>query len=96
MSVRFTLTGRQHFLTALAYIRRDSPAVATRFRQWTEDILRRLEQFPAPGREIPEFPQLTYREVVVPPYRFFYRIQDQTVWVVAVWHGSQLLGEPSP
>lgn len=28
------------------------------------------------------------------PYRFFYRVKDRTVWVVAVWHGAQLPGEP--
>jgi plasmid stabilization system protein ParE len=67
-----------------------------RFRQRTEAILRRLQQFPASGREIPEFPELAYREIIVTPYRFFYRIQDQTVWVIAVWHGAQLPGEPSP
>ena len=96
MSVRFTPTGRQQFLAALAYIRRDNPAAAVRFRQRTEEVLRRLEQFPASGREIPEFPELAYREIIVPPYRFFYRIQDETIWVVAVWHGAQLPGEPSP
>ena len=96
MRVRFTATGRQQFLAALAYIRRDNPAAAVRFRQRTEAILRRLEQFPASGREIPEFPELAYREIIVTPYRFFYRIQDQTVWVIAVWRGAQLPGEPSP
>ena len=96
MRVRFTATGRQQFLAALAYIRRDNPAAAVRFRQRTEAILRRLEQFPASGREIPEFPELAYREIIVTPYRFFYRIQDQTVWVIAVWHGAQLPGEPGP
>ena len=79
MRVRFTPTGRRQFLAALAHIRRDNPAAAVRFRQRAEEILRRLEQFPASGRVIPEFPELPYREVIVTPYRFFYRIQDQTV-----------------
>ena len=43
---------------------------------------------------IPEFPELPYREVVVPPYRFFYRTEGKTVWIVAVWHGAQLADEP--
>lgn len=94
MRVRFTPTGRQQFLAALAHIRRDNPTAAVRFRQRTEEILRRLEQFPASGRCIPEFPELPYREIIVTPYRFFYRIHEQTVWVVAIWHGAQLPGEP--
>ena len=94
MRVRFTPTGRAQFLAALAYIRRENPPAAMRFRQRAEQALRRLEQFPESGRVVPEFPDLPYREVIVSPYRFFYRIQEATVWVVAVWHGAQPPEEP--
>jgi len=43
---------------------------------------------------VPEFPDLPYREVIVSPYRFFYRIKEATVWVVAVCHGAQPPEEP--
>jgi toxin ParE1/3/4 len=92
--VRFTPTGRAQLLAAVAYIRRENPGAAARFRQRTEETLRRLEQFPESGRVLPEFLELPYREVMVAPYRFFYRIQEKTVWVVAVWHGAQLPEEP--
>jgi plasmid stabilization system protein ParE len=92
--VRFTPTGRTQFLAALAYIRRENPPAAIRFRQRAEQALRRLEQFPESGRVVPEFPDLPYREVIVSPYRFFYRIKEVTVWVVAVWHGAQPPEEP--
>jgi toxin ParE1/3/4 len=94
--VRFTPTGRAQFLAAITYIRRDNPATAARFRQRAEEALRRLVAFPKSGRLIPEFPELPYREVIVAPYRFFYRITDQTVWIVAVWHSAQLPQEPLP
>jgi len=92
--VRFTPTGRAQFLAAIAYIRQADRIAATRFRQRTERALRRLEQFPQSGRAIPEFPELPYREIIVSPYRFFYRTNEKTVWVVAVWHGAQLPKEP--
>jgi toxin ParE1/3/4 len=92
--VRFTPTGRAQFLAAIASIRRENPTAAARFRQRAEQTLRRLEQFPESGRVVPEFPDLSYREVIVSPYRFFYRIQEATVWVVAVWHGAQPPEEP--
>jgi toxin ParE1/3/4 len=92
--VRFTPTGHAQFLAAIAYIRRENPAAVARFRQRAEQTLRRLEQFPEPGRVVPEFPDLSYREVIVSPYRFFYRIKEVTVWVVAVWHGAQPPEEP--
>ena len=94
MRVRFTPSARAQFLSALAYIRRDKPSAAIRFRDRTETVLRRLEDFPESGRIIPEFPELPYREVIVSPYRFFYRIKDDVVWIVAVWHGAQLPKEP--
>ena len=94
MRVRFTPTGRAQFLAAIAYIRRENPGAAARFRQRAEQALRRLEQFPASGRVVPEFLDLPYREVIVPPYRFFYRIKEAAVWVVAVWHGAQPPQEP--
>ena len=94
MRVRFTPTGRAQFLAALAYIRRENPRAAVRFRQRAEQALRRLEQFPESGRMVPELPDLPYREVIASPYRFFYRIKEATAWVVAVWHGAQPPEEP--
>lgn len=95
MKIRFTPTARTQFLSAIAYIRRDKPSSATRFRQRAEKSLERLIKFPESGRHIPEFPELPYREVIVPPYRFFYRIEGDIVWIVAVWHGAQLPDEPT-
>jgi len=90
VKVRFTPSARAQFLDGLEYIRQDSPTAARQFREKAESVLRRLEKFPESGRSIPEFPGLTHREVIVGPYRFFYRVVGQTVWVVAVWHGAQL------
>lgn len=95
MRVRFTPSGRLQFLTALAYIQRDNPAAARRLRLRAERVLRRLARFPASGRLIPEFPELPYREIVIPPYRFFYRPEGKVLWVAAVWHGAQLPEEPN-
>jgi plasmid stabilization system protein ParE len=57
--------------------------------------LRRLEDFPESGRIVPEFPELPFREVIIPPYRFFYKIKKDAVWIVAVWHGAQIVKEPT-
>jgi toxin ParE1/3/4 len=84
MKVRFTLSARAQFLSALTYIRRDNPRAAFEFRHRAETVLRRLEEFPDFGRVIPEFPELPYREMVITPYRFFYRVKRQIVWIVAV------------
>ena len=76
MRVRFTPSARTQFLTAVAYIRADNFEAAQRFRRRAEHVLRRLERFPHSGRKVPEFSDLPYREVIVRPYRFFYRLVD--------------------
>ena len=95
MRILFTLSARDQFLSGLAYIRKDNPSAAREFRLKAERILRRLEDFPQSGRRLPEFPGLPHREVVVPPYRSFYRVQGETVWIVGVWHGVQLPRSPA-
>jgi toxin ParE1/3/4 len=95
VKVQFTPSARLQFLSALTYIRQDNPKAAVRFRKKAESVLRRLERYPESGRIIPEFPELPYREVIVAPYRFFYRVERTVVWIVAVWHGAQLPGLPS-
>ncbi len=94
MKVKFTPSARSHFLEGLEYIRQDSPRAARQFREKAEAVLRRLETMPDSGRSIPEFPDLPHREVIVRPFRFFYRVVGKTVWVVAVWHSAQLPAGP--
>ena len=94
MRVRFTPSARAQFLEALEFIRSDRPSAARRFRERAEKALRRLVDYPGSGRAIPEFPELPHREVVVAPYRFFYRVDKKTVWIVAVWHGAQISRSP--
>lgn len=94
MKILFTPSARLQFLEALEYIRKYNPSAALDFRKKAEKSLSRLIKFPESGRFLSELPDLPFREVIVNPYRFFYRIKDDVVWVVAVWHGAQLPHEP--
>lgn len=94
LRVRFTPAARTQFLAALEFIRADNPAAAQGLCDKAADSLSRLVDFPESGRVLPEFPDLPFREVMVARYRIFYRVKADTVWVVAVWHGAQLPGEP--
>ena len=92
--VLFTPGAREQFLAALRYIRHENPTAARRFRARAGKALKRLARFTESGRRIPEFPELPYRELIVSPYRFFYRVEERVVWIVTVWHEAQLPGEP--
>jgi plasmid stabilization system protein ParE len=94
VAIRFTPTAREEFLAAIKYIRKDKPGAAVQFRRKAEKALRRLNKFPESGRRLFEFPDLPFREVIVAPYRFFYRVERKTVWIIAVWHGAQQPDEP--
>jgi len=94
VKILFTPSARQQVISAINYIRRENPEASRRFRQRIEVVLKRLIKFPNSGRQIPEFPSVPHREIIVAPYRFFYRVVGKKIWIVAVWHGAQLPGVP--
>jgi len=53
-----------------------------------------VRTFPEMGRVVPEFPNLGFREIIIAPYRFFYDVISDTVWIVGAWHGAQIPKEP--
>jgi toxin ParE1/3/4 len=54
----------------------------------------RLADFPESGRVVPEFGLVQLREIVHPPYRIVYRLDDYRVRVVRVWRSERLLKMP--
>ncbi len=95
MTLRFTPFAEARFLGVIAYLLDENRSAAWAFRDRALASLSRLLEFPSSGRAIPEFSRLPYREVIVRPYRFFYRVVGDAVWVVDVWHDAQLPDEPS-
>jgi addiction module RelE/StbE family toxin len=51
----------------------------------------KLADFPLVGRIVPEFNQPDFRELFVYSYRVIYRVENETVTVVAIIHGKRLL-----
>ncbi|MFA4920407.1 MAG: type II toxin-antitoxin system RelE/ParE family toxin [Thermodesulfovibrionales bacterium] len=95
MKLRFTPSAKTELLSAAKYIHNENPEAALKFLRKTDELLHRLEKYQLSGRTISEFPELPYRELLVLPYRYFYSIQINTIWIVAVWHTSQLPKEPN-
>ena len=77
------------FLDAILHIKNEDQQAAARFKLKAEKGLIRLMEFPESGKKVQEFPDLPFREVLISPYRFFYRVKGEIVWIVAVWHGAQ-------
>ncbi len=51
----------------------------------------RLKIFPESGRIVPEINQHNIREVIFGNYRIIYRLQDDEVQILTVYHSARLL-----
>lgn len=79
-------------LDAIAeYIALDDPAAASLLVKTVLDKTKRLQDFPRSGRIPPELPNSVYREIVVPPCRIFYRLDDTQVFLLFVLREERLL-----
>jgi len=50
-----------------------------------------LKRFPRLGSCPPELPGMPYRQLVIPPCRVFYRIEQKKLLILHVLRGEQLL-----
>ena len=51
----------------------------------------RLNEFPESGKNPVELQGLNYREIVVPPCRIFYKLEDDNVYIIYVMRQEQEL-----
>lgn len=75
------------------YIAQDRPGAA---REWLLGLgatVARLETHPHTGRRVPEMPGTGHRELIYRGYRIVYRVDEDLVRIVSVWHQRRLLGE---
>ncbi|MFQ5639358.1 MAG: type II toxin-antitoxin system RelE/ParE family toxin [bacterium] len=73
------------------FIARDAPRYAQVFADRIFESVERLESFPKSGRMVPELEIETLREIIFGNYRIVYRITDNEVEILTVFHGSKLL-----
>ncbi|MCI0354632.1 MAG: type II toxin-antitoxin system RelE/ParE family toxin [Acidobacteria bacterium] len=89
MTVVWTEESRRDLSEIREYISLDSPPSADRVLRQIIDSTQRLKQFPESGRRVPESPNTDLREVVVPPYRVIYAVQEGAVVILGVAHGRR-------
>jgi toxin ParE1/3/4 len=71
----------------IEYISIDSPADALKILRKIKKMASSLHSLPERGRVVPELQDqgiLTYREIVIPPWRIIYRIADNDLYVLTV------------
>lgn len=57
-------------------------------------LVERLADYPESGRIVPEFGVAHLRELVYPPFRIIYRLDDIRIRIVRVWRSERLLKMP--
>ena len=92
--VKITASAQADIGTIWDYISQNNPSNAVLFIAEIEKKVMSLSQFPDRHPVIPEGQYLQtneYRHLVYKKYRVVYRIQDATVYVLRIFHGSKLL-----
>ena len=73
------------------YIALDDPLAASNYVQKVFDRVERLAIYPKSGKRPAELLRTSYREVVVPPCRIFYREKKESVFILHVMRSERLL-----
>jgi toxin ParE1/3/4 len=55
----------------------------------------RLADFPESGRIVPEFELTNLRELIHPPFRIIYRLEELRISIVRIWRSERLMNVPA-
>ena len=73
------------------YIALDNPQAASNYVQKVFQRVERLATYPNSGKRPTELLRTPYREIVVPPCRIFYRVEEDTAFILHVMRSERLL-----
>jgi toxin ParE1/3/4 len=92
--VRWTPQAADDLEAIAEFISQDSPHYSSLFVLDVLYAVDRLIRFPKSGRVVPEINDPVVREVILGSYRIIYRVRQDLVEILSVFHGSRLL-DPS-
>jgi toxin ParE1/3/4 len=76
------------------YAKLQVPDMGERLLREVVSQAERLANFPESGRIVPEFGVAQLREIIHPPFRIVYRLDDERARVVRVWRSERPLKMP--
>ena len=91
--IKWTIRALNDLHGIYEFIAKDSRRYAQVQVENIQNAALNLTSFSLMGRIVPEFPHLSYREILVGNYRVIYRFEEEQnmVIIMAVAHGRQLL-----
>ena len=90
--VLWTHTAKNDLEEIIYYIAQNSLETAIKKYEEIKAAAKELSNFPEQGRIIPELAEqniVKYRELIIPPWRLMYKIEKETVYVMALIDGRR-------
>jgi addiction module RelE/StbE family toxin len=91
-SVLWSNIAEKDLRSIIEYIADDNPSNAVKIFKNIKKRAASLYNFPERGRVVPELRDqgiLSYRELVIPPWRILYRVSENEVYVLSVLDSRQ-------
>jgi len=94
--VRWTSNAKEDLLNIIAYIKEDSPSIARDVYQKIRSKANSSNFLPLRGRLVPELQKegiTMYRELISSPWRIMYKVDNDTVYIMAIFDSRQNVEE---
>ena len=94
--IRWTSNAKSDLLKIVGYIKEDNADAAKNVYERLREKAQSIKLFPLRGRVVPELLKegiTLYREIVARPYRIMYRIENDTVYIMAIFDSRQNVEE---
>lgn len=92
--VRFRERAVQDLELIWQHIARESETYATAVTARIVSAAEDLAEYPHIGHRVEQIGRADLREIAVYPYRVFYVVQPETIWILAITHGARDLRQP--
>jgi len=94
--VKWTSNAKEDLLNIVDYIKKDSLSTARKVYGRIKEKAQSSNFFPLRGRVVPELLKegiTIYRELIVQPWRIMYKIENDTVYIMAIFDSRQNVEE---
>ncbi|QOR60959.1 type II toxin-antitoxin system RelE/ParE family toxin [Sulfurovum sp. ST-21] len=94
--IQWTSNAKEDLLNIVDYIKKDNKNAARKVYGQIREKAQSSNLFPLQGRIVPELQKegiTIYRELIVQPWRIMYKIENDTVYIMAIFDSRQNVEE---